>query len=185
MNKIFYFSLLGLFYFAVLVFVSSCKGKNISTIDVSKIDVHSRNEKGETILHQVARNSNNPDDINILVQASADINAKDKHGNTPLHFAAWFNKNSKIITTLIKAGANIHAVNQSPFCYNNYYKTCFGNFTPLHFALMFNKNPEIVTILIKAGADVNIAVGNVSYQDESFYTLTSLSLYLAAKCKGV
>ena len=72
--------------------------------------MHSRNEKGETILHQVARNSNNPDDINILVQASADINAKDKHGNTPLHFAAWFNKNSKIITTLIKAGANIHAV---------------------------------------------------------------------------
>ena len=41
---------------------------------------------------------------------------------------------------------------------------------------MFNKNPEIVTILIKAGADVNIAVGNVSYQDESFYTLTPLHL---------
>ena len=97
-------------------------------------------------------------------------------GILPLHFAAWFNKNSKIITTLIKAGANIHAVNQSPFCYNNYYKTCFGNFTPLHFALMFNKNPEIVTILIKAGADVNIAVGNVSYQDESFYTLIPLHL---------
>ena len=67
MNKIVYFSLLGLFYFAVLVFVSSCKGKNISTIDVSKIDVHSRNEKGETILHQIAKNSNNPDDIKIVI----------------------------------------------------------------------------------------------------------------------
>ena len=103
MNKIVYSSLLGLFYFAVLVLVSSCKGKNISTIDVSKIDVHSRNEKGEIILHQIAKNSNNPDDIKVLVKAGADVNAKDKHGNTPLHFAAWFNKNSKIITTLIKA----------------------------------------------------------------------------------
>ena len=54
MNKIVYSSLLGLFYFAVLV-LASCKGKNISTIDVSKIDVHSRNEKGEIILHQIAK----------------------------------------------------------------------------------------------------------------------------------
>ena len=129
MNKIVYSSLLGLFYFAVLVLVSSCKGKNISTIDVSKIDVHSRNEKGEIILHQIAKNSNNPDDIKVLVKAGADVNAKDKHGNTPLHFAAWFNKNSKIITTLIKAGVNVNALNK------------YGK-TPLHFAAQSSNNPS-------------------------------------------
>ena len=43
MNKIFYFSLLGLFYFAVLVFISGCK-----------TDINALNERGETKLHLAA-----------------------------------------------------------------------------------------------------------------------------------
>ena len=46
----------------------------------------SRNEKGDIILHQIAKRSNIPDDIKVLVKAGADVNANDKHANTPLHF---------------------------------------------------------------------------------------------------
>ena len=63
MNKIFYFSLLGLFYFAVLVFISGCK-----------TDINALNEGGETKLHLAATRSKDPEEILALIKAGADVN---------------------------------------------------------------------------------------------------------------
>ena len=165
MNKIFYFSLLGLFYFAVLVFISGCK-----------TDINALNEGGETKLHLAATRSKDPEEILALIKAGADVNLMSNKSifsrgfnfgypisSTALHLATFYNNNLEITNTLIQAGANVNARDSE------------GN-TALHFAVCCNSNPEIIEALIQAGADVNVKSGYFSSEPGGYYGLSPLHM---------
>ena len=170
MNKIFYFSLLGLFYFAVLVFISGCK-----------TDINALNERGETKLHLAATRSKDPEEILALIKAGADVNGRsnksyfsrgfnfgDLASSTALHFATFYNNNLEITNTLIQAGANVNARDSE------------GN-TALHFAVCCNSNPEIIEALIQAGADVNVKSGYFSSEPGGYFGISFTYGFLEAQ----
>ena len=86
MNKIVYFSLLGLFYFAVLVFVSGCKNEN-------------QPEKTQEQPQPVEKQETSKKE-----EKTTGINKRDRLGRTKLHIAAKYAKNLEAVTTLIQAG---------------------------------------------------------------------------------
>lgn len=97
---------------------------------------------GLTALHLAAGNTQEPEIINILINAGANIETKSSEGFTPLHIAAAHNTNPSITKAFLDAGANIEA------------KAELG-LTPLHSAAAYNTNNEIIEVLIDAGAQIN------------------------------
>ncbi len=89
-----------------------------------------------------AKNTQNPNILNILVNAGENINTT-KKGLTPLITASAFNHNPNIINTLIKLGANVN------------YKTPEG-ITALYTACS-EKNINAVTILLNYTKKLNFA----------------------------
>ena len=70
-----------------------------------------------TPLHLVAANNENPEVVNLLINAGADVNAVDGNGSTPLHATAKFNENPEVLTVLIRAEADVNAkdeIGQTP-----------------------------------------------------------------------
>lgn len=97
---------------------------------------------GLTALHLAAGNTQEPEIINILINAGANIETKSSEGFTPLHIAAAHNTNPTITKAFLDAGANIEA------------KAELG-LTPLHSAAAYNTNNEIIEVLLDAGAQIN------------------------------
>jgi len=73
-------------------------------------DIHAKDDKGWTPLHEAAKNSSySTQMIRLLLSNGADIEAIDNQGRTPLHLAAA-NSVTKGGEFLIGAGANVNAV---------------------------------------------------------------------------
>jgi len=53
-----------------------------------------------------ARNNDNPEVLQILLNAGARIDYRDENGMTPLMFAARYNGNFEVIWILLNSGAN-------------------------------------------------------------------------------
>ena len=65
-------------------------------------------------MHWAARDSENPDVVELLIDSGANINAKNPYnGMTPLHWAARGNENPGVLELLIDSGANINAKSDS------------------------------------------------------------------------
>ena len=108
-------------------------------------DPNTRDEDGNTPLHEAVRYNKNPAVITALLKAGADVNARTPKteyggGETPLHFAAR-KENPAVITAFARAGAEVNARDK------------WGN-TPLHDAAK-KENPAVITALVAAGAEVN------------------------------
>ncbi|MCY4574813.1 MAG: ankyrin repeat domain-containing protein [Gemmatimonadetes bacterium] len=105
--------------------------------------VHDRSNNGTwTILHHAAAFSDDPEVIEVLIEAGADLEASfSPLDRTPLHTAARYNRNPEIVRVLLRLGANPNAVNEP------------GR-TPLHLAALFNENPAVVEELLRV-TDVN------------------------------
>ena len=97
---------------------------------------------GLTPLHLAAGNTQEPEIINILMNAGANLEAKSSEGFTPLHIAAAHNTNPTITKAFLDAGANLEA------------KAELG-LTPLHSAATYNTNHQIIETLLDAGAQIN------------------------------
>ncbi|RCI09475.1 hypothetical protein L249_3995 [Ophiocordyceps polyrhachis-furcata BCC 54312] len=67
-------------------------------------DVQATNDKGDTLLHQAAR-EDNKDAVELLIELDADVNAHDGLGRTPLHIAA--KHGPSVVKTLIDAEADL------------------------------------------------------------------------------
>ncbi len=112
---------------------SSPRGRDAASDTVTEsadIDVHARNIRGYTALH----NCLTAERCKLLIKKGADIHATTPQGDTPLHTC----HNAEICKVLLAAGAdpNAKAADKS---------------TPLHSC----SEPEMAKLLIKAGADVN------------------------------
>lgn len=70
-------------------------------------DIHSRNEKGETLVHVASRQMDS-EALNALLKAGARARVIDKNRQTPLHWAVFWNQES-LLTPLLQAGANVNA----------------------------------------------------------------------------
>ncbi len=150
--------------------------KDIQTCLNDGGDVHAKNEKGETLLHWVARWIGDPELVVNLLDAGADVNARDKNGETPLHFAVQINKSIEVSTILLQAGADrlarnkngetlLHkaAWNRNPTImigllksdFDVHARDTFGR-TPFHFVASSNNTPEAIKIFLDNGADINV-----------------------------
>lgn len=113
-----------------------------------KIDVHQRNDKGDTPLMLAAKNGNT-EIFRCLLENHAEINAVNNTGASALIFATFY-KHSEIIRMLLENNASINifgALDKG-----------MALMTPLGIAVLdsqFNKNYEIVQMLLQYGADVN------------------------------
>ncbi len=109
------------------------RGRVRSQIDPTQIlDPHARGcrkERCPTILHKIARNTQKPDVIRMLIDAGADVNARDMDETTPLHWV-W---QPNCAVALIESGADVNAVDR------------FGR-TPLDVAYC-QKFTEIIRVL--------------------------------------
>ena len=95
---------------------------------------------GWTALHTAALSSEDPGNINDLIQQGHDPNRKTPSGWTALHIAALANVSLGVVTTLLDGGADPDAR--------------FGNGrTPLHCAAFANPNHRVIIALIERGAD--------------------------------
>ncbi|OPZ78277.1 MAG: Ankyrin repeats (3 copies) [Alphaproteobacteria bacterium ADurb.Bin438] len=90
----------------------------------------------------LASKTDNPKNIEVLINAKAEVNVVDNNNLTPLVAAARFNKNPEIIKVLAKNGADVNA------------KTTQGK-TPLMLAVSNENSLEIIKALIEVGADIN------------------------------
>ena len=105
-------------------------------------DVNARDSQGShgrSMLYQAIQ-SEDPEKVNILLDAGADVNHKNTDGPRLLH-QAILSDNPEIVRTVIDAGVDVNA------------KTADGT-SPFIVAIRYD-NPEIVRIFIEAGADVN------------------------------
>ena len=100
-------------------------------------DVNSKNNVGQTPLHEVAGRGHNKEVAALLITAGADVNAKDNYGMTPLHYTAAFSGHKEIAELLIAKGANMNTKNAE-------------NKTPLDSAIQ-RKLTEIADLLRKHG----------------------------------
>ena len=105
-----------------------------------------RQTRYDTPLHIAARESANPEVIEILLHAGARANARNNYGQTPLHHAAGRTGNPEVLEALLEAlleggaDANARAEDYS---------------TPLHHAAGQTGKPGVLEALLTAKADVN------------------------------
>ena len=107
-------------------------------------NIHAVDERGNTPLHNAARNPE-PAVAALLLDRGADIHAVDEQGNTPLHDAAR-NPEPAVAALLLDRGANIHAFDGS------------GD-TPLHSASQsayFGRGDSVAvaSLLLDRGANI-------------------------------
>ena len=125
----------GYFAGASVATVASCLRTGIRS--------NTRNERGDTPLHDAARFADDLAIVHALLEAGADPNAPNKGGHTPLHEAARYARNSTVITVLLDEGADPDAADRR------------GR-TPLHAAAArIRDDPAVVAALLAAGADPN------------------------------
>ena len=82
----------------------------------------------------------NPEVLQVLLNAGADLEARTENGLTSLLFAARHNENPEIVQALLDAGADLEARDED-------------GWTPLMLAAWVNSNPEVLQVLLDAGAD--------------------------------
>lgn len=102
-------------------------------------DINARGRGDNTVLHEVARRSDNELDITILFRLGADPGIANDDGMTPLMVAAR-SKNSRVIRAFIDNGADVRATDKR------------GR-TALHFAAHYN-NWRAMNLLLDAGSDL-------------------------------
>ena len=122
--------------------------RNVSIVErllaSKKIDVNSKNEDGDTLLHIACKKSNRTM-VECLLKHGADVAAIGKYNYIPLHWAAKQGKN-KTVRLLIRYGSDVLAKN---------YK---GN-TALHLAAKQNWTKTAKTLLktlLKDGGDMEV-----------------------------
>uniref|UniRef100_A0ABD2XLM5 CUB domain-containing protein n=1 Tax=Trichogramma kaykai TaxID=54128 RepID=A0ABD2XLM5_9HYME len=77
-------------------------------------DVTLVNNDGDTILHLVLLNSNNPnivEAVELLLKSGVDVNIQNKNGYSALHLAVGFCESLKVVELLLKNGADRNIVN--------------------------------------------------------------------------
>ncbi|WP_018248875.1 DUF726 domain-containing protein [Orenia marismortui] len=97
------------------------------------------------LMLSIAADSNDPEEIEILVNEGREIETLNKENATPLMIAAKYNQNSEIIAALIDAGAKVDVRDGA-------------GFDPVMYAAINNPNPEVITKLVEAGADINAKI---------------------------
>jgi len=84
----------------------------------------------------------NPEVIEVLLDAGAEVNARSNRGYTALMCAAWRNKNPEVFRVLLEAGADVNARDKT-------------GMTPLILAAIRDDNLEVIRVFLEAGAHVN------------------------------
>ena len=114
--------------------------------DLARGGINSRNERGDTPLHQAVTLGNLTWGLRRLISLGADVNARNNHGDTVLFLALASFGHSETqrldaVRILIDAGANVNDPTSS-------------GITPLQ-ASIVHGHTECVNLLIGAGADIN------------------------------
>jgi ankyrin repeat protein len=123
---------------------------NVTLLVQAGIDVHAKNNKGETAL-ATAIHYNKQDLVNRLLQEGADPNAIDNKGWTALHVASDRGGRADMMGPLFEAGVNVNAASDS-------------GTTALHIAVRrsWDRDFENVKKLLEHRADANAITQNGS-----------------------
>ena len=110
--------------------------ENIELLLTLGIDLHARDGRGATALHQAAFN-NAVDAIELLLDLGVYVDSQQESGSTPLHYAASGDARAAA-ELLLDAGADIDA------------RTSYDGSTPLHYT-----GAAVTELLINRGADID------------------------------
>lgn len=135
-------------------------------------NVTARNKEGETLLHRLARSSDElaPTLIRQLVKAGVDPNEVDHEGNTPLHIAALYSKDVSL-PVLFETGAD-------PNRYNQQGRLAFQSLMPDENGIPWIKE------FVQHGQDMNAIVSNgetVFISFATYATTEQLNWFLDAR----
>ena len=103
------------------------------------LDVHERDDDGQTALH-LAAGSGNLELVEWLVKQGLDVNAKNAYGKTALYEAAWRKGRLELVQYLVERGAEVNIAD------------C--EYPVLHNAVSAG-DLEVVQWLVEHGADIN------------------------------
>ena len=114
-------------------------------IDNKLVDVHRKNDVGETIAYFAVR-QNNLDALKLIVEEGINVNETNLYGRTLLHKCVeehlWESR-IEMVKYLVEKGADVNIKNNK------------GN-TPLMDAVCFSGKDDLMERLIEYGADVNV-----------------------------
>ena len=109
------------------------------------LDIQSKDESGDSLLHYAAEFNSNPRLITLLLDRGAEIDALG-WSMTPLHLAALKNV-APVVALLLDRGADLMA------------RASDSGYTPLHYAAE-NEDVEVLSLLLERGADATVANGS-------------------------
>ena len=109
------------------------------------LDIQSKDESGDSLLHYAAEFNSNPRLITLLLDRGAEIDALG-WSMTPLHLAALKNV-APVVALLLDRGADLMA------------RARDSGYTPLHYAAG-NEDVEVLSLLLERGADATVANGS-------------------------